>query len=67
MTPDFPADDEHDQLVFDLLDPTGMVVASFPVRAPLNKNNSAPFLIQVRVTHHDGCTRILQREPLAAY
>lgn len=65
--PGYQVDDQHDSLRLELVDPTGVVVFSIPIAAPLNRNAAAPYAVQARVTHADGCSRILQRDPLTTY
>ena len=66
-SPSYPVDPDHSELLLELTDPAGTIVFSVPVAPPLNKNGAAPFGVQVRVMHTDGCWRILQRDPLTTY
>ena len=65
--PGYPVDESHDVLFLELVEPGGSVVASVPFAPPVNKNSAAPYVVQVRIMHPDGCWRVLQRDPLATY
>ena len=65
--PRYPVDENHDVLFLELVDPAGVTVASVGFMPPVNRDPAAPFQVQVRIMHPDGCWRVLQRDPLATY
>lgn len=65
--PGYQVDEHHDMLFLEIVDPGGAIVASVPFAPPVNANPAAPFQVQVRIMHPDGCWRVLQRDPLATY
>jgi len=62
----YPADPDHN-LLLELVDPMGVIRASFHVAAPVNQNTQAPWMLQVALMHDDRCSRVIQRVPVPPY
>ena len=64
--PRYAADPDH-RLLLELVDPGGNINVSLPVAAPINKNTQATWMVQVRLMHEDGCSKVLHQIPLRPY
>jgi hypothetical protein len=66
QTASYATDPDHN-MHLELVDTDGRLLVSIPVNAPLHEDARAAITIQARLSHPDGCSRILARFPLPPY